>query len=673
MEASNNQGKASLPSAASASEEGSASTEPLKLQVEVALPRALTTELAAWRKTFERFADVMERWLESSLAHPHLPAPPPMPSMPWPLAPARPPEQPVSLLAPEPPAPLPPPERPASLLPARGESQPSPAALAAQPVLPDDMAPILVEETRPLHTAATVRPAVVEEATAKPVERAIASQPVEKTEATAKELAAAAEEAATLAQRGERHRAAGHKEKALEFYREALALDSECTQAYLGRASIYIEQARFNEALIDCNAALRREPERAVLYVLRGLVYMRMGNPRRALEEANDAIRFDSQLPSAYMLRGTARFKTGEIGEALTDVRQAIRLRPGDAKFHAELGRLLAHSGQHEQAAGVYAKVLELAPNFHEARLQRGIALRMAGEPGEGESELSDYLRHCPRSAAGHYQRGLCRLEMKNYAQATTDFDKAIALNPDDKAAIAAKQKTLDLWEGSARQSSQAATASTVAWAATSTSQPTIPLERSASSPSKPIPSKTSPSKAKPSPSRSRSRRPYGDDEPAHWVRPVKWVCTLLLVGVLGFGGFRLLANVIHNPYKPDNAPDASAKLKAAELVQRFQAKAASASTELSQHFIEVTGTVGKILEDKSPQLIILSIPRSYATVTCELKANPSLHQQALLSRIEGGSQVVLVGMCEGLKGNTVNLKECHIVKVFRGNATAPR
>ncbi len=667
MEASNTQGNASLPSAASASGEGEASAEPLKLQVEVALPRGLTTELAAWRKTFERFADVMERWLESSLAHPGLPAPP-MPPVPWALAAARPPESFLSLLAPEKPAPLTAPDSPPTLPLARVEALPSPADLAAQPILPDEMAPILVEDARPAPVTASPKE-VTPSAPAPAPEARLEPPPVDVVQPPVKDLVATAEEAATLALRGERHRTAGHKEKALEFFRDALALDSECTQAYLGRASIYIEQGRLNEALLDCNAALRIEPERAVLYVLRGLVYMRMGNPKRALDEANDAIRFDPQLPSAYMLRGTARFKTGALGEALSDVRQAIRLRPNDAKFHAELARLLSHSGQHEQAARTFAKVLKLSPNFHEARLQLGVALRQSGEPSEAEAELSEYLRHCPRSAAGHYQRGLCRLATKNYAQATTDFDKAIALNPDDKAFSAAKQKALDAWEGTAKQSSQSATASTVAWAATATSNPPVVPPRPSPAPSNPMPTKP-----KPTPKRSQSRRRRDDDEPSPWIKPVKWACTVALVGVLGFGGFRLLANFINSPsYRPDTIPTASAKLKAYELAQRFQANAASAKTELAEHILEVTGSVGRTFDDKSPPVVVLSVPRSNATITCTLKAAMSLHQQGLMSRLEGGSQVVVVGMCEGHKGNTVNLNECQIVKVYRGNTNAPR
>ncbi|HTU20346.1 MAG TPA: hypothetical protein VMG10_19940 [Gemmataceae bacterium] len=99
MEVASNQGNTSLPSAAPAS--GAVDAGPMKLHFELTLPRELGGELTAWRRTFERFTDVMERWLESSLAHPGLPAPPPMP---WMTPAARAVPQPAPLPSP-PPAP----------------------------------------------------------------------------------------------------------------------------------------------------------------------------------------------------------------------------------------------------------------------------------------------------------------------------------------------------------------------------------------------------------------------------------------------------------------------------------------------------------------------------------------------------------------------------------------
>jgi tetratricopeptide (TPR) repeat protein len=643
MEASNNHGNRTSP----AGESREDFAAPLKLQLEVTLPPALGGELRSLRRAFERFTEVMERWLESSLANPGM-APPP--AMPWATPPPRAPQ----------PAPLPPaPAAPAS----------PPPSLDRKPILPDEMPLLLVEDSPPVSAVSPSRDTETKKPAAEPISE-IRPKITPIIETTAAENDAAAERAASKAHLGERYRAIGHKEKALVYYREALDLDPDCTQAYLGRASIYIEQGRFNEALLDCNAALKREPERAVLYVLRGLVHARLGNGKRALDEAEDAIRCDPRLPSAYMLRGNVRFKNGMRGEALADVKTAIRLRPNDAKFYAELARMLAQTGQHEQAARIYAKVLELSPNSHEARLQRAEALRQAGQASAAEAELTEYLRRRPRTAAAHYQRGLCRLAQRQYPQAVADFDKAIDLKPDDKAAYEAKQKTLQQWEGTARQTrSRGGSAATVALAATANDAPLALPTRPEPVLPKPMPVKPSPAQTKPRRPPPRRRRDDDDDEPSRWLRPAKWACAIVVVGMLGFGGFRLLADFIHlREYKPDEGPPPSAQLSADELFQRFSGQPAAAKAELTDRYLEVRGVVLRHFDDKDPPVVLLAVTRAKATVNCTLQANPNLYQQMMLSRIDGGCHATIVGQCKGLQGNAVSLSECRIVKVTKGD-----
>lgn len=654
MAALNHPASDAVSTAATASTDGVEAASPLKLQLEVTLPSGLGGELAAWRKTFERFATVMERWLESALAHPGA-SPPPV--MPWPTPP-------VPAL--QPPVPSTP---PVSLKEAR------PTPVVSLPRAPVDMPPLLVESPPTEVAPALVSPAYQRDDSRRPAEIPDLQEAEQTTATAVVDRSAALREAAALAQRGERHRAVGQKEDALRCYRESLALDDECTQAYLGRASVYLEQGRLNDALVDCNAALKHEPERAVLYVLRGLVHTRLGNPKRAIDEANEALRLDPNLPSAFMLRGTSRFKTGMMADALADVKEAIRRRPNDARFYGELARLLAQTGQHEQAARAYGKVLQLAPRSHSARLHRGMELRQAGDPAAADEELTEYLRHFPDNAVAHYQRGLCRLAQRNYPLASTDFDKAIALNPDDMAAYAAKERTLQQWEGAARPSRSGGTAATVAHAATAANTPSAPT-KSHATPSRSTPSYTPPPKPippKPAPKKPVVRRRYRrDDEPAFWVRPAKWVSIAALVGLLGFGGFQVFAAIVKaRSYSPDSIPQTSAKLSADDLVKRLSGNAADA--ELSDQFVEVTGTVSRYFEDKTPPVVVLSVARSNASVTCTLRSNVSFHQQSQLSRIEGDCQVTVVGKCAHPEGGSVPMNECLIVKVFKGRPRTVR
>jgi tetratricopeptide (TPR) repeat protein len=667
MEAANNQGNPSLPSAvpaSGASDEDAAS----KLHFEVTLPPELGGELKAWRKAFERYTDVMERWLANGLPHPGFPP------MPWTMAPP----QPDPLPPPPPPAPSPPVvavappavlEQPPLLAP---QTAP-PAPAVPQPTYPDHTQPLLVEEPYPLLAQTPAQEeSSGKDAAATLAEAGSADTVLEAPQPAAAGDADAIEQAMVLAQQGERHRLAGDKGKALTCYEQALALDPNCSQVFLGRASILIEQGRLSEALLDCNSALEREPQRAVLYVLRGMVHARLGNLKRALEEAEDAIRFDPQLPSGYMLRGIARFKKGRLEEALSDVRAAIRLRPNDPKFHAELARMLMHAGEYEEAASIYAEMLELAPNYHEARLHRGAALREAGDAAEAEAELNVYLRHRPKSAAAYYQRGLSRLAQRNYALAMTDFDKAIGLNPNDKTAYEAKEKTLQQWEGTARQgrsgsSTTQATASTVALTATDTPA-AVPAW---SPPAAPMlaPAKASPPKTKPSPPRPRRWRD-DDDEPPRWLRPAKWACSLVLVAMLGYFFVPMVwAYVkIRSIPQEDNIPVAEAKVTAAELWERYLTQAEAARNQLGDRYIEVQGIVEEVkqarLGEKDVVQIVLMGDRYGGQIVCTLVPTKSLNQGVRLSRVDRQGFVKVIGKCTGKADKSVNLDEVRLIEV---------
>jgi tetratricopeptide (TPR) repeat protein len=687
MEATNNHGKVPLSSSSPASGDGDAMPLKLhfeKLSLEVPLPRAMGGELsAALQRALDRFSDVMERWLERSLTHPGLFTPPPVPltteapRQPQqsaapppvkPIAPTR--ETPGRALPPVSPPALPPAwtlELPPDVAGTCGASVP-----AREPILPEELTPLLVEDWRPLQTAPSTQDAPAQGASAERLAETPASPAAnEAVTAVAVKDFAVAQEALVQLQQGERHRLAGHKKEALACYEEALTLAPDCAQAYLGRASIYIEQRRLQEALLDCNSALREQPERAVLYVLRGLVYRKMGNLKRAFDEAEEAVRFDPRLPSAYMLRGSVRFKKGMVDDALSDVKQAIRLRPSDAKFRAELGRLQAATKRYEQAARTYAKALELAPDFHEVRLLRGTALRQAGEIVEAEIELTEYLRSHPRAAAAHYQRGLCRLAQRNYALAMTDFDKAVALNPKDKAAYEAKEKTLKQWEATASQArAKSGSAASVAMAATAADSPTVETPRSSTFPSRPVPARSRPGKSMPSPSRSWDTPRF---EPSALLRPIKWVCVLVLVGLLGFGGFRVVANFIHDPNQMDAIPAASAQLSAEQLFERYKSDPDAAKVELSGKVIEVSGVVARQFDDKVPPVVVLYTADASVTVRCTLKASLSYRRQMQLARIEEQCKVTLVGTCAGPQDTTVAVNESQLTNVIRKSVRARR
>ncbi|RUU49075.1 tetratricopeptide repeat protein, partial [Mesorhizobium sp. M2C.T.Ca.TU.009.01.2.1] len=93
-------------------------------------------------------------------------------------------------------------------------------------------------------------------------------------------------------------------------------------------------------------------------------------------------------------------------------------------------------------------KAIKLDPKASRAFFCSGAAWYGTGDPKRAIEAFSSAIEIDPRYAASYYGRGMARLDVKNYADATADFDQAAKLDPHNpnyaaarKAATAAQQK----------------------------------------------------------------------------------------------------------------------------------------------------------------------------------------------------------------------------------------
>jgi len=121
---------------------------------------------------------------------------------------------------------------------------------------------------------------------------------------------------------------------------------------------------------------------------------------RRVIEQ-------DSQFAAAHTMLAYACFMA--VFDALTDYRvdqltesfdmaqMAVRLDERDAMAHAILGRVLSMRHQHDLALAECDKAIELNPNLSQAQFGRGLALVLAGRPGDAVANLENAARLSPR------------------------------------------------------------------------------------------------------------------------------------------------------------------------------------------------------------------------------------------------------------------------------------
>ena len=112
-------------------------------------------------------------------------------------------------------------------------------------------------------------------------------------------------------------------DKAIEYYTEAVNLNSQNTEAYNNRGTAYSEIGEFDNAIQDFNIAIALKPELAEVYNNRGNAYRDKGEFDNAIQNCNTAIALNPELADAYHNRGWMWLHLREWEKARADLNTA--------------------------------------------------------------------------------------------------------------------------------------------------------------------------------------------------------------------------------------------------------------------------------------------------------------------------------------------------------------
>jgi TolB-like protein/Tfp pilus assembly protein PilF len=179
--------------------------------------------------------------------------------------------------------------------------------------------------------------------------------------------------------------------KAVDFYRQALAIDSTNARAWERLANAVSRQAWQN--YIDRNLG-REQAKQAALksialdkdlaegYVELGDQYLYSEfNWKAAEENYLKALKLEPDNPDIlYSLGGGLYFATGRWDDAIKNMKRCIELDPLKPLSHLNLGNILSHAGRIGEATPYLKKALELNPQFQRAHLYLGRNYLVSGK-----------------------------------------------------------------------------------------------------------------------------------------------------------------------------------------------------------------------------------------------------------------------------------------------------
>lgn len=172
--------------------------------------------------------------------------------------------------------------------------------------------------------------------------------------------------------------------------------------------------------------ALRLEPCDARAYDGLGRLWRGWGQPDLALGEVYRALACDARSPAIYNTLGTVFHALGQEENARGAFEHALRIDPGAGFALNNLCYLSLEDGKDAAAETYCARALALDPGDAVASNNLALAYAIQGDVGRAET----LLMNNSSMASGHYNVGVLRLSLGNYAGAAQAFDRAAAAQP---------------------------------------------------------------------------------------------------------------------------------------------------------------------------------------------------------------------------------------------------
>jgi Flp pilus assembly protein TadD len=151
---------------------------------------------------------------------------------------------------------------------------------------------------------------------------------------------------------------------------------------------------RFEQTVIQANAALAGAPDDAELHFARGTALNALGEQARACGAFARALSLQPDHAPSWLNMGNASADLDDLASAETLYRTAIRLDATLAEAHASLGFILTVQGRLPDAIAACEAAVRLRPDFAQAHWNLAVAALLSGDLPRGFTEYEWRKQH---------------------------------------------------------------------------------------------------------------------------------------------------------------------------------------------------------------------------------------------------------------------------------------
>lgn len=226
----------------------------------------------------------------------------------------------------------------------------------------------------------------------------------------------------------------GKLNKAAEFYRQALAIDSGNATSHNNLGFLLAQQRQWKPALAHLQQAVNLQPKNANFLANLGQTLAATGSVQDGLDLLIKAANLDSANVQVWDNLGRLRLNMGDSIGAENAWRQALRHAQFDARIITSLATAIAMQNRHAEAIVLFQQALDINPGYADAWAQLGVSLFLRQDYGSAREALQETLILDVANFIALRHLGYVHMSLGDKAQALQSFRTLLNYYPDADA-----------------------------------------------------------------------------------------------------------------------------------------------------------------------------------------------------------------------------------------------